>query len=97
MFLKVHRSPEVGDVVAACDCELLNTTLTHGDLKVSISEGFYGTTHVDEVAVTEALRTGGNINLMGERSVAVAIKMGLITRADCIMIGSVPHAQIYQL
>lgn len=45
----------------------------------------------------EALRAGGNINLMGERSVAVAVRMGLISRADCIMIGTVPHAQIYQL
>jgi hypothetical protein len=97
MFLKVHRSPEAGDVVAVCDCELLNTTIIHGDLRVAISEGFYGTTRVDELAVTEALRKGGNINLMGERAVGVAIKMGLIARADCIMIGTVPHVQIYQL
>ena len=40
---------------------------------------------------------GDNVNLIGERSVAVAVKMGLISRADCIMVGSVPHAQIYQL
>ncbi len=97
MFLKVHRSPELGDVVAVCDRELLNTTITQDDLKIMISDKFYGTTPVSEADVTEALRAGGNINLMGERSVAVAIKMGLITRADCIMIGSVPHAQIYQL
>ena len=97
MFLKIHRSPSIGDVVAVCDRELLNTTIIHGDLKVTISEGFYGTALVDETAVMEALRAGGNINLMGERSVAVAVRMGLISRADCIMIGTVPHAQIYQL
>lgn len=97
MFLKVHRSPELGDVVAVCDRELLNTTIMQGDLKVTVSEKFYGTTPAGEQEVTNALRTGGNINLMGERSVAVAVKMGLISRADCIMIGSVPHAQIYQL
>jgi hypothetical protein len=97
MFLKIHHSPEIGDVVAVCDRELLNTTITHGDLKVTITESFYGTTRVDEVAVTEALGKGDNVNLMGERAVGVAVKMGLITRADCIMIGSVPHAQIYRL
>ncbi|HVP97385.1 DUF424 domain-containing protein [Methanoregula sp.] len=97
MFLKIHHSPEAGDVVAVCDCELLNTTITHGDLNVTVTESFYGTTHVDEAAVCEALSKGDNINLMGERAVGVAVKMGLITRADCIMIGTVPHAQIYQL
>lgn len=97
MYLKIHRSPDLGDVVAVCDRELLNTTITHGELSVRVSEGFYGTALADEAAVSEALRTGANINLMGERAVAVAVKMGLITRADCIMIGDVPHAQIYQL
>jgi len=97
MYLKIHRSPDIGDVVAVCDRELLNTTIKHGELSVTVTEGFYGTTLADEAAVCEALRTGGNINLMGERSVAVAVKLGLITRADCIMIGDIPHAQIYQL
>jgi len=97
MYLKIHRSPDLGDVVAVCDRELLNTTIKHGDLSVTITEGFYGSTPADEAAVSEALRAGGNINLMGERAVAVAIKLGLITKADCIMIGEIPHAQIYQL
>jgi hypothetical protein len=96
MFLKIHRSPETGDVVAVCDRELLNTTITNGDLKVTVSEWFYGTTCVDEAAVTEALSKGDNLNLLGERAVGVAIKLGLISRADCIMIGSVPHVQIYR-
>jgi len=97
MFLKIHNSPELGDVVAVCDRELLNTTIIHGGLKVTMTEGFYGTTRADEAAVREALAKGDNINLMGERAVGVAVKMGMITRADCIMIGSVPHAQIYRL
>ncbi|MGA2161906.1 MAG: DUF424 domain-containing protein [Methanoregula sp.] len=96
MFLKIHRSPGTGDVVAVCDRELLNTTITDGDLRVTISDGFYGTTCVDEAAVTEALSRGDNINLMGERSVGVAVKLGLVSRADCIIIGSVPHVQIYR-
>ena len=83
-------------MVAVCDRELLNTTITGGDLKVIVSEYFYGTTPVDEAAVTEALSKGNNVNLIGERSVGVAVKLGLIARSDCIMIGSVPHVQIYR-
>ena len=97
MFLKIHRSPELGDVVAVCDRELLNTTLTHGKLTVKVTEAFYGTCPATEADVEDALKNADNINLMGERAVAVAEKMGLVTRSGCIMIGSIPHAQIYRL
>ncbi|MFA4859151.1 DUF424 domain-containing protein [Methanoregula sp.] len=95
MFLKVHQSPGTADVVAVCDRELINTTIRHNDLTVTITEAFYGNYPVTENEVRDALRKAGNINLMGERSVSLAIEMGLLTRSGCIMIGTVPHAQIF--
>ena len=97
MFLKIHRSPGCADVIAVCDAELLNTTITGGDLKVQPHESFYGTRQVNADEVKRALTKGDSINLMGERAVAIAIELGLASRADCIMIGSVPHVQIYRL
>jgi hypothetical protein len=97
MFLKVHCSPGAGDIVAVCDRELLNTTITHGELCVKISEAFYGNCPASEDMVRTALKKAGNINLMGKRSVAVAIDMGLVTQSGCIMIGDIPHAQVYSL
>ena len=97
MFLKIHRSPETGDVVAVCDSELINTTISHDTMTVIISDAFYGKTIVTGPEVREALKHAGNANLMGERTISLAIEMGLLTRADCIMIGKVPHAQIYRL
>lgn len=97
MFLKIHRSPGMGDVVAVCDRELLNTTITGGNLTVTPSGSFYGSCPVTEAEVREALQKAGNINLLGERSVSIAVSMGLVSRASCIMIGNVPHAQVYQL
>jgi uncharacterized protein len=97
MFLKIHRSRETGDVVAVCDRELLNTTICHEKLTITVTEAFYGNAPATESEVKEALRRAGNINLIGERSVNLAIAMGLVTRSGCIMIGKIPHAQIYQL
>jgi len=97
MFLKIHRSPETGDVVAICDRELLNTTISNDSITVTLNEAFYGSKAATEEEVREALRCAANANLMGERTVSIAIDMGLVTRAGCIMIGSVPHVQIYQL
>jgi uncharacterized protein len=97
MFLKIHRSRDTGDVVAVCDRELLNTTVSHEKLSITISESFYGNVPATADEVREALKYAGNINLIGERSVNVAVEMGLVDRACCMMIGKVPHAQIYRL
>ncbi|MHB8052541.1 MAG: DUF424 domain-containing protein [Methanoregula sp.] len=97
MFLKVHRSRETGDVVAVCDRELLNTTLRHEKITITITDSFYGNTPATEEEVRDALKNAGNINLIGERSVNLALEMGLLTKSGCMMIGKVPHAQIYQL
>jgi hypothetical protein len=97
MFLKLHRSREMGDVVAVCDRELLNTTIRHDKLTITINEAFYGNTPATEDEIMDAMKNAGNINLIGERSVNLAIRMGLITKSGCMMIGTVPHAQIYRL
>jgi len=97
MFLKVHRSRDSGDIVAVCDRELLNTTVCHEKLSITITEAFYGNTPATEDEVRDALKNAGSINLIGERSVNLAIGIGLITKSDCMMIGKVPHAQIYRL
>lgn len=97
MFLKIHRSRETGDVVAVCDRELLNTTICHEKISLTISETFYGNTPASEDEVRNAFHQAGNINIIGERSVNIAIGMGLLTRSGCMMIGNVPHAQIYRL
>ncbi|WP_292366980.1 MULTISPECIES: DUF424 domain-containing protein [unclassified Methanoculleus] len=97
MYLKVHRIPGAGEVVAACDAELLDVTLMHGDVEVCISGGFYGTERADEEDVRRALAGAENVNIIGKRVVSLAVAMGLIAEKDCIMIGDVPHAQIFRI
>ncbi len=97
MYLKVHRTPAGDEVVAVCDRELLGTRIQQGDLEIHISEFFYGKSSATPDEVRAALRGAGNINLIGERTIALAIEMGLIGTTGFIQIGSVPHAQIIRL
>jgi len=97
MFLKIHRAPQTRDIVAVCDGELINTIISDGDVKVHITEAFYGARRASEDEVREALKNAVNANIMGERAVAIAIELGLVSRAGCIMIGSVPHVLIFRL
>jgi hypothetical protein len=97
MFLKIHHSPGMDDVVAVCDRELINTTISHDRITVTITESFYGNREASEEEVRSVLKKAGNINLIGKRAVNVAVDLGLVSEAGCIMIGDIPHAQIYRI
>ncbi|MDD1655669.1 MAG: DUF424 domain-containing protein [Methanomicrobiales archaeon] len=97
MFLKVHRAPDGTEVVAVCDRELLNTTITHGDITIRISESFYGNRPASKEEVRTILETAANANLIGEQCVALAVEMGFVERSGCIMLGKVPHAQVFRI
>jgi hypothetical protein len=97
MFLKIHRGPDGMTVVALCDRELINTTITDGEIEVCITESFYGNRQASADEVREALSKADNANIMGEQAVSFAVDMGIISRSSCIMIGNVPHAQVFRL
>ena len=96
MFLKVHRTPD-GEIVAVCDRELLNATLLHGDVEVHISETFYGNTPADEGQVRAALSGAANANLFGRRVVELAIACGAVDRGCVVLVGGIPHAQVFRV
>ena len=95
MFLKVHRTPE-GEIVAICDQELLNATLVHRAVEVHLSEEFYGNTPASEERVRAALSTATNANLFGRRTVEIAIACGAVNRGCVVLVGGVPHAQVFR-
>lgn len=97
MYMKIHRTPKGEEVVAVCDRELMNTTLRRGGVEIHIREEFYGNRLASPEEVREALKNAENANLMGERTVSLAVEMGLVTRSSCLMIGGVPHAQIFRI
>jgi hypothetical protein len=95
MFLKVHRTPD-GEIVAVCDRELLNATLVHGDVEVYLSEDFYGRTPASEEQVRAVLSTATNANLFGSRTMEIAIACGAVDRGCVVLVGGVPHAQVFR-
>ncbi len=96
MYLKIHRIQGKGEIVAVCDRELLNRTLCHGNVELCVSDKFYGNEEADREEVIEALKTAGNINLIGKKAVSVAIECGVLAEGAYILIDGIPHAQIYR-
>ena len=45
----------------------------------------------------EMMRDAESANLFGEKCIEAAIEEGFINRTSIIMIGKVPHAQVYKV
>lgn len=96
VYLKVHSTGErAGNryVIAVCDKDLIGKTIKNKKYKVKITERFYKGEEMTEAQVIGILKDAGNVNVMGNKSVAIAFKSGVISEKNIIKIGKVKHAQ----
>ena len=94
--MKIHRR-QGEHLVAACDTGLEGRVLQEGKIKMTVHRSFYCAEEVDEDTLRNRLLMATVANLVGERSVAVAVDMGLIDKDCVITIDGVPHAQMARL
>lgn len=80
-------------LVAACDTELLGSTHREGKFKLEVPPSFYDGLRVDADGLGSYLRSATVANLVGKRSVDVAIGLGLVDPSNVLVVSGVPHAQ----
>ncbi|MEA3136910.1 MAG: uncharacterized protein QOJ26_1270 [Thermoplasmata archaeon] len=80
-------------LVAACDSELLGSTHREGKFKLDVPPSFYDGLRVDAEGLGSYLRSATVANLVGKRSVDVAVALGLVDPAHVLVVSGVPHAQ----
>ncbi len=91
----VHQYRQgVQTLVAACDPELLDTQYAEGALRLDVRSSFYDGQRMEEGDLRTVLGMCTVANLVGERTVAVAVGMGLIDEATVRTVDGVPHAQL---
>lgn len=79
-------------VVALCDEDLIGKTLQEGEFEIKVSERFYKGEIVSEGDALKVLKGAINVNIIGKKSINVALKAGIITKANILMIRGVPYA-----
>jgi len=94
--LRMYR--QRGEVVlAACDKELMGKTFREGELKLDVCSSFYEGEDANEEVLLNRLKGATIANLVGEKTVAIATKHGLVDE-DCVLrIGGVPHVQLVKM
>ena len=80
-------------VLAVCDEELVGRSFKQGALRLTVSADFYDGFAGDEDALERHLRSCTVANLVGKRSVDMAVDLGFVSRDNVLVIDGVPHAQ----
>lgn len=96
MILRERETPQ-GLLVSVCDRDVLGETFEDGEVSLTVEAAFYDGDRVDADAVVESLKRADVANLVGTRSVAVAVEAGIIDEANVLDIGETRHAQYLRL
>lgn len=93
MFAVKNYQQGVQRLVAACDEELLGTKHSEGKFRLDVTPQFYDGFRVEEAQLCAFLGSCTVANLVGKRTVDVAIRLGLVDPANVLVVAGVPHAQ----
>ena len=99
IFFKKYAT-ENGDIIAMCDEELIGRVLTGGKITVDLAKyaSFYKGDLVSEPEAKKMVSEGDlcSANVVGERSVAVLVELGIAGRDSAMLLGDVPFVQVYK-
>jgi hypothetical protein len=91
VYLKVHYREDI-ETIACCDEELLNQVFRDGNLKIEISNKFFGGNLINLEAAIEILKNTSFFNIVGEKIIEKAIDCNLLSRNGVRLISGVPMA-----
>lgn len=84
-------------MLAVCDDDVLGKSFSEGNFSLEVSECFYNGWHVSEDQIIPLLEEIPNVNIVGKKSVALAMRLGFVSKESIIIIQGVPHAQVFSI
>ncbi len=93
MLVKKHKTRDGRLILAVCDSELIGKKFEQGKLQLDLTNDFYKGEEKSESEVHLMFQQAYILNLVGEKSVKLALKQRLIDETHILKIEGVPHAQ----
>jgi hypothetical protein len=93
IYVKIHVHKH-DRILAACDEEVLGKIFSGNDIKIEVSEGFYGGELISEEDFVERTKSVSIMNLVGNAVVERAIAEGIVSEEYVLEIGEIKHAQV---
>lgn len=89
-----ERETDRGLLVSVCDPDVLGETFENGEISLTVTEEFYGGDEADKETVVASLSRAAVANIVGTRSVEVAIDAGIIEAGNVLELDGAQHAQL---
>ena len=80
-----------------CDAELLGKNIVQEKLTMNINENYYGGQLVDKKEATELLKNSSIINMVGENTISLSIKLGIGSENGIKSISGVPFLIVFKM
>ena len=68
-----------------------------GELVFNVDSDFYGLEKIEVKRLAELISEVNSVNLIGEKSVSVALEKGFVNEGSVKHIAGVPHVQIFKM
>ena len=91
VYIKIHSRNEI-EIVACCDEDLLNQCFKEGEVKIEISERFYGGALMGLDEAIEILKNAQSFNIVGKNIINEAVLNKLLPKDGALTIAGVPMA-----
>lgn len=96
MLVKIHESYR--KIAAICDSELLGKKFEQGNMQIEVKKEFYGGEKKTEKEIIKIMKflAAEDImfNIIGPKSIDIALKTGIISKEGIIEIQGIPHALV---
>ena len=93
IYVRMHRGRD-DIILAACDEEVIGKTFKGDGMRITVSEDFYNGELVPEEVFIERMRSVTIMNLVGERTIALAVENGHVDENCVRQICEAKHAQV---
>ena len=91
VFLKIHNRNEI-ETVACCDEDLLNKVFKEGNLRIEISDYFFGGNLINLDDAINILKQASYFNIVGEGIINRAIDCQVLPKEGILNINGIPMA-----
>ena len=91
VYLKVHIRDEF-EIIACCDEELLNRCFKEGNLRLEISNQFFGGNLIPQEEAISILKEAFYFNIIGEKIISKAIEFKILSKEGVRYVNGVPMA-----
>ncbi|MCG3779676.1 MAG: DUF424 domain-containing protein [Candidatus Nitrosopumilus limneticus] len=82
-------------MINMCDAELIGKNIIDGDLKIYISENYYGKHIVNKDEAVSLLKSASIMNLVGKETISLAIDLGIGSESGVKIISDIPFLIIF--